>query len=261
MSIERTGKGRKKRDEVFTRVAPAAVVSSPDRFANVWQRLLILHAPFRSAEREEYESLVRALDRIDDVFLEHELLGAYYEQLWPETTRIPERESMSAEERFVNALRAVRVENLVIDLQVRLMQDAFYSLKLNAHGNAPDNRGWMNLFRRWGRSATFNTRFDEITSTLTMTFVAFYRDYLRNCPLPIEDAPIPHPWDQPIRRRHPVTKVPLNGIYLDSGIHEVRRKPDGTWSGGDPATPPESGAHGVDDVDGLGFETPPTEKP
>ena len=46
--------------------------------------------------------------------------------------------------------------------QARLMEYVFITLNLGRHGNAPDNRGWMNLFRSWARSETFQVEFDKI---------------------------------------------------------------------------------------------------
>jgi hypothetical protein len=137
------------------------------------------------------------------------------------------------------------VIDTVIDMQARLMQDAFYILKLGQYGNAPDNRGWMNLFRRWGRSTTFNARFNEIEETLTAGFVGFYRTYLQECVLSIDAWPIPHPWDAEARRGHPNLPMQVTGVFLDSGIHEVGAPRRSPRVGENPQQAPETGAQAV----------------
>ena len=38
----------------------------------------------------------------------------------------------------------------VIAMQIQLMEDTYFSLRLDQYANARDNRGWMNLFRPLG---------------------------------------------------------------------------------------------------------------
>jgi hypothetical protein len=121
----------------------------------------------------------------------------------------------------------------------------FYTLQLDRYGNSPDNRGWMNLFRRWGRSPTLNERFDELRPTFSEHFVAFYRLYIRNQRGSIEEVPLPHPWDRRESGQGP-------GIFLDSGIREVEPRPGG--GGERPVPEPGTGAHGISDPKG-GLQT------
>ena len=64
--------------------------------------------------------------------------------------------------------------------QLRLMEQAFYVCRLDKYANAPDNRGWMNLFRNWGRSAQLNQIFVAHEQLFTREFVEFYLHTLRS---------------------------------------------------------------------------------
>ena len=67
-------------------------------------------------------------------------------------------------------------------------------LNLGRHGNAPDNRGWMNLFRSWARSETFQVEFDKIICMFTKEFEEFYNQYIMIMKQDnIDKKPIPHP--------------------------------------------------------------------
>ena len=96
------------------------------------------------------------------------------------------------------------------------MEYVFVTLNLGRHGNAPDNRGWMILFRSWARSETFQVEFDKIRRMFTKEFEEFYNQYIMVMKQDnIDKKPIPHPWDQ--------EKPPgVKGVYLDPGRREVR---------------------------------------
>jgi hypothetical protein len=169
----------------------------------------------------------------------------------------------------------------VAAIQAQFLEDMFFVLELDRHANAPDNRGWMNLFRRWGRSPTFNYWLDTLRATLTLGFLEFYDLYLRYHHCRIDEKPVPHPWDAERRRKdyrkHDGTEPPptggaapkdcgvpaaerkvgdlFPGLFLDSGIKEVEERsptePDarsgpgsvGAAGGGGPTQPkgPASG--------------------
>jgi hypothetical protein len=118
--------------------------------------------------------------------------------------------------------------------QLRLMEQVFYTCRLDRYANAPDNRGWMNLFRSWGRSAQLNDVFATYEPFLTREFVEFYLQYITYYDENIDTRPIPHPWDPaPIRMRPPIRPVSsrrwpagwnrrtVRGIYLDPGLREA----------------------------------------
>jgi hypothetical protein len=96
------------------------------------------------------------------------------------------------------------------------MEYVFVTLDLRRYGNAPDNRGWMNLFRSWARSLTFREEFEKIRRTFTKHFEEFYDQYINvENGAPLDLKPIPHPWD---------AGKPTNvkGIFLDPGRRESR---------------------------------------
>jgi hypothetical protein len=203
----------------------------------VWQELQILHAAFRGVDQAEYSTLVRRLQEIDLLFLKSEDLDDYYREC-----HLPEasvREMIRTDEPPLP--HRTRSTDKVAALQIQFMEDVFYTLQLDRYGNSPENRGWMNLFRRWGRSPTLNERFDELRSTFSEHFGAFYQLYIRDQSGTIEEVPLPHPWDRRKPRQGP-------GIFLDSGIREVEARPRG--GGERPVPEPGSGAHGIVDAKG-----------
>jgi hypothetical protein len=168
-----------------------------------WLRLLILHTPFRPTAQTEFLALTDVLRRIEQIFLTQPALAAYYAECFhDETTRAPERGGDDVPQ----ADQQIRH---VVMLQTQLMEDVFLALRLDRYGNAPDNRGWMNLFRRWGRSPTFNRHFANVRATFTPAFGQFYEYYLRELDS-IDRQPIPHHWD-PERDRYGATVVPADG--------------------------------------------------
>ncbi|MBI1872606.1 MAG: hypothetical protein HYS05_01795 [Acidobacteria bacterium] len=142
-------------------------------WSDAWQDLLVLHTPFRASENENFQDLLRQLSAIEQLFLEHLSLQAYYlecMELSPGPTASPSDETVH-----------------MCAMQLQLMEDAYFSLRLDQFANAPDNRGWMNLFRRWGRSSLFQIQFLALQSTFSIQFVEFYQNYVENWD-PIDDA-------------------------------------------------------------------------
>jgi hypothetical protein len=231
--------------------APAEFAREPE-LGKAWQRLQILHTPSRTTDPDEYRWIVDWLASFERLLLEHPNLEPYYQECFASERGGSVGASMPA--------RSPQIDH-VATIQAQFMEEVFYVLSLDRHANASDNRGWMNLFRRWGRSATFNARLDELRSLLTMHFLTFYDLYLRNYPQRIDEEPVPHPWDSRARRRDPrgLDALPertggmpgpahliedepstagqrpsapqqpeqgeLPGIFLDPGIREAGRKP------------------------------------
>lgn len=262
--------------------APPEPFDGENELGDAWLRLQILHTAFRATALREYRYLIDSFWDIERIFLENEALESYYEECRMTASVLPSPASVTSAARSVPPQGSTpgaeplkysrRMAGHVASLQAQLMEDAFYILRLDRYANAPDNHGWMNLFRRWGWSATFNQRFDELRSTFAEEFAQFYDLYLREYPATIDESPIPHPWDTELRRQDPRssfsvappsvarTRLPgsLPGVFLDSGIREVA--PDPTAGGGErPVEQPGTGGHGVRDSKGgtQSYEQPP----
>jgi len=123
-------------------------------------------------------------------------------------------------------------------LQVRVMEEAYETLRLHRYANAPANRGWMNLFRRWGGSPTFVVHVESMKPLLGEAFGRFFDHYVRGRGQ-IESDPVPHPWDEHATRgreraarigtQRPEGDTPppaAPGVYLDSGIIETVARSD-----------------------------------
>ena len=196
-----------------------------------WRDLLRDHLPFHEPPEEVRARLLSTIRDVDRALLESGYNGRlYYAETYresPAQTPLPVSESLSH----------------VIVSQARLMEDACEALQLYRYANAPSNRGFMNLFRRWGNSPTFNEGFDEVRDLFPRRFVRFYDDYIRYRQEGIDLDPVPHPWDEPkeMREQTPLDHeemawymlvnahqiagrpetVAIPGVFLDSGIFDA----------------------------------------
>jgi hypothetical protein len=123
------------------------------------------------------------------------------------------------------------------------MEFVFVMLRLDLYGNAPPNHGWMNRFRRWGRSETLLQEYAAQAATFSPAFTTFFEQYLAGTTSTIEEDPIPHPWDLARGLRPPRTHVVtpdrphefvrvqpfesltaathITGVFLDGGRRET----------------------------------------
>ena len=116
----------------------------------------------------------------------------------------------------------------VIAMQIQLMEDTYFAVRLDLYANARDNRGWMNLFRRWGRSDVFNDCFGDLQWNYSNDFVAFYCNYIQHW-REIDYLPIPHAWDvaadldENDEYTHPSAVIcserKAPGLFQDNGRH------------------------------------------
>lgn len=174
------------------------------RLGKAWQWLQVLHTPFRTIDPDEYRWIVDWLAELERLFLDHQELESYYRECYASESEPPAQPVAPAPIALTSPQEASpAMVAHVATLQAQFMEEVFHVLVLDRHANAPDNRGWMNLFRRWGRSKRFNERLDTIRSLLTLRFLTFYDYYLRYYPCRIDEDPIPHPWDSEDRRRGP----------------------------------------------------------
>ena len=228
--------------------------SAPSRFASesrldaAWRKLALTHASFRATEQKEYRDLVDELREIERLFFDHPELSAYYDECQRPPSATDDVEPPSTDSRVRH----------VVAIQAQFMEDVYFVLQLARFPNALDNRGWMNLFRSWGASPTFNATFDSLRHTFTGEFLDFYDSYLRNYPGTIEKYPVPHPWDSTESRVDPRRRAAdtaatddddrsLRGVFLDSGLQEAgRHGARGTAS----MPSPGAGSRGVKDESG-----------
>lgn len=211
-----------------------------------WDDLRIRHSPFRAANNEQFQSLTKQISDLEKLFLDTPTLRWYYEACM----------GLSREEEKWPADLPSPVN--VIAMQIQIMEDAYFSLRLDQYANARDNRGWMNLFRSWGKSTTFKWFFHRLKQNYSNDFVAFYCDYIEDWE-PIDTHPVPHAWDVQrqfdpkiapqvdLKYEHPSAKKCAErnaaGLFQDAGRLEAR-EPDGEQSQSLPPEHPTAGQHG-----------------
>jgi hypothetical protein len=176
-----------------------------DLLVQAFERLRLRHLAFRRAEPEELRELEQLRLAILQELLARPSLGDYYREAWQADSPIASGSGQAAGP-------AEAEVHYVASMQLRLMERAFHLLRLNRYANAPENQGWMNLFRRWGCSPRFNAVYRAMSSTLTVEFRSFYECRVRGCRRTIEDEPIHHPWLRPDLTR---------GVYMDPGLREA----------------------------------------
>ena len=176
-----------------------------------WTALVLLKTPFQSSQGPDYRDLVDVYRQLEAVFIADPELRDYYEECNGNFSAQGDDDRIEKEPTIEPHIRNV------VMLQAQFMEDAHYVLRLDRYANAPDNRGWMNLFRAWSRSPRFRAAFESIRRYFTADFIEFYDAYIAGFePLAEIDRDwVPHPWDG-VRRGQPS----LPGIYLDSGIRE-----------------------------------------
>lgn len=197
-----------------------------------WRQLVLIHSSFRATEQAEYRDLVRGLREIERLFLDRPELGAYYDECHQPPGKPPTAETLPA-----------RSHRHIAAIQAQFMEDVYFVLQLSRYANALDNRGWMNLFRSWGQSPTFNAAFDGLRATFAEEFIGFYELYVRRCPGPIDTHPVRHPWDagqldpefrgvsgQSALSTPEGTFTP--GVFLDAGIQPAQMRSPGARSRG-----------------------------
>ena len=227
-------------------IAPPA---NPARFGNgesmldrAWRELVLIHTSFRSTDQDEYRELIDGLRKIEILFLERPELSAYYDECYR-----PPGDGVAVTPLTAHPHRHVAA------IQAHFMEDVYFVLQLARYANALDNRPWMNLFRSWGQSSTFNAVLDNLRATFAAEFVEFYELYIQYAVAPIETWPVPHPWDADQARRDPRDPSKssiesaqagnmLPGLFLDSGIQEAGV---GTDLRGAPLPSPGAESHGV----------------
>lgn len=191
---------------------------------DAWDDLLIHHSPFKAADNEQFKELTKSLNELERVVMENPGLHAYY------------RECMMGDHGDAMApagVTPVDPLNLAV-MQIQLMEDAYFSLRLDQYANAHDNRGWMNLFRRWAQSKTFREYFQQLQLMYSNDFVTFYCHYIHNWG-PIDREPLPHAWDVmhatetgPHSVAWECRRRGARGFFLDPGRREAREPDDQT---------------------------------
>lgn len=177
-------------------------------FSDPWlRRLLSAHASFRAVDEPAYWKASAGLAEIERTLAGDPDRRWYYEECYP---------AAAGGQPAVAPAPRPSVTGVFL-AQARLMEQVCLKVDLERHGNAPDNRGWMNVFRAWGRSPTFQAEFAAAKDLFVRKVVEFYTTHIQGRP-PIAHEPIPHPWDVNFPKDAP-------RVFLDPGLREAGSEP------------------------------------
>ncbi|HEX9562977.1 MAG TPA: hypothetical protein VF981_03370 [Gemmatimonadaceae bacterium] len=187
-----------------------------DRLGDAWLQLQYAHTAVRPVDPAVRADLLDKYLELERTCLARPDLADYYRETFV----------ADATPESVPHLPAEAVEDAVWHLatmQVCLAEYVYKVLQLGRFANAPPNRSWMMLFRRWGRSPRFDAVTLQVSPTLREDFTAFYQWYLRGGGPAIERDPVPHPWDASQRR---LDKRALGDIDRESPEQQSWRSVD-----------------------------------
>jgi hypothetical protein len=170
-----------------------------------WLNLQLRHSAFSASGDNVFQKLNDSYNALESMFMREPALWNYYLQCY-DLAAAPS----------VGHIDPAKLRQAFM-MQVTLMEQVYFGLRMDRYANSPDVRGWMNLFRRWSFSPTFEREFKALSPLFSERVVEFYRCFIRHCP-PIEEEPVAHPWDSgDLNKLKP-------GIFLDSGRVDARSR-------------------------------------
>jgi len=177
--------------------APRCDASVEER-NNCWLDLQLRHSAFSAHGDNVFQKLNDSYNALESMFMREPALTDYYAECYN-----------MAPAPTTNSVDPVKIRQAFM-MQVTLLEQVYFGLQLERYANAPDVRGWMNLFRRWSHSPTFAHEFEVLRPLFSKEIVEFYGLFIKGRS-DIEQEPVPHPWDSG------KLKELLPGIFLDSG--------------------------------------------
>lgn len=192
------------------------MAEAADPFLRAFEQLRIAHLAFRRAEPEEIRELEAMRLEILKTEAAHGVPRSTIEAAHVATSPYPLQGVVAAHQDPTGGA--------IVEMKFRLMERAFAILQLNHFANAPENHGWMNLFRQWSASSETKAAYESLKNTLSPSFREFYENYIYACPERMEDNPIHHPW-------HGREGRPGTGLFMDTGRTEPRTMPARTRAG------------------------------
>ena len=189
---------------------PHASVQEHDK---CWLDLQLRHSAFSARGDNVFQRLNDSYNALESMFMREPALRDYYAECYDvaATSTTPSADAVKIRQAFM--------------MQVTLLEQVYFGLQLDRYANAPDVRGWMNLFRRWSHSPIFAHEFEVLRPLFSKRIVEFY-DLCIKDRSNIGEDPVPHPWDSG------KLKELTAGIFLDSG----RVDPWERWRDGDGGT-------------------------
>jgi hypothetical protein len=177
-----------------------------------WLELQLLHSPFTAQGADVFQKLSDSYNALERMFVGSDTLAGYYGECYGVSSSDAAHDG-----------DPVKIRQAFM-MQATLMEQVFFGLQLDRYANAPDARGWINLFRRWARSPRFQQEFTDAEELFSSRLVDFYHNYIKGRRRLEDNDWVRHPWD-PAEEGRPNA----HGIFLDPGrIEAGLRRSSGT---------------------------------
>jgi hypothetical protein len=154
--------------EVFRSSAPA-VNQGPDGIFNALRHHWVLVPP---SIEESFLHEKEAWIALETKLREDPQLAGYDLEIYPELERILGANPQSL------LVRDPRADLHFCNRQIQLMENLFLALKFEKYHAFALNRGWMNLFRRWALTPTFQQLWPGLRGSFSRRFVDFVEENL-----------------------------------------------------------------------------------
>lgn len=163
---------------------PSQASSTPDEFFHALRSSWITVPP---SIQDSFLRQTEEFMKIEDRLRNDQALARYDLEMYPELASL-----LGVQEGDMKGF-SPRDELHFCNLQIQLMENVFYAVRLSEYHAHPLNRGWISLFRRWTAVSTLRLLWPGLRGTYSKAFVEF-AEYNLNLTTRIS----PTTWSKPL---------------------------------------------------------------
>ena len=157
------------------RTAPGTLPKNEELFVKLRERWY----PQSGARDEIFSRRAEELSRIHEAIRQDEKLRFLDGQVFAEYNRIPGQAGGAAPEYWIPSDPGqLRAGFYICNRMLQLMENVYLDLNLEEQAGHPDNRGWMNLYKRWSWSGMFQLTWSICAGTYGARFQSFVEQRL-----------------------------------------------------------------------------------
>lgn len=161
-------------------LSPAIQIESEENLEATFKKLKLFWHPrcpevetYFTKHTQELNAIINLIKNDKDLsFMDAQMFPEWHE-LMSDMKPMPVRQLWLPESSI-----KVRKGFYLCNLMIQLMENVYLDLNLDKHYNHPDNRGWMNLFRRWRYSGMLRITWAINAGTFGARFQSFCKDRL-----------------------------------------------------------------------------------